>query len=48
MDRPPLLERLAAWSRGHPSAVDGALAGVLALFTVVLPATYGLGSGPTS
>jgi signal transduction histidine kinase len=42
MDRPPHLEHLAAWLRRHPFALDAGLAGLLALATVVLPATSSL------
>ena len=37
MDKPPPLERLAAWVRGHPFGFDVALAGAAVLFTVLLP-----------
>src|SRR3954453_1639961 len=45
MDRPPTLERLAAWLRAHPGAVAAALAGFIVLATVVLPAQSTYGSG---
>jgi signal transduction histidine kinase len=41
MDQSPTIEQARAWLRARPFAVDAALAGAVALFTVLLPApTY--------
>jgi signal transduction histidine kinase len=42
MDRPPYLERLAAWLRRHPFGVDAGLAALVGLVTVLLPAQSGV------
>lgn len=39
MDRSPTFEQAAAWSRARPFVVDCALAGAVAVVTVLLPAT---------